>query len=210
MTRSAAIAVLLGAAAAAPAAEAVVRDLGVVVEARPAAFDFTWSDAQGGRSGSDAFASSWAAGVAFDWGFGSAGSPWTVALGAQAFVQQDEMPGLVRQAAALRMNRSLAWAATNRLTLFARPWLGGSWARATLADAGPAPRTLDGWGWEASAGATLRWAVTPRWAASVNGGWLWSRQRLRDGDAELELRQSGPWVGLGLAWVIDPRSRRLE
>lgn len=204
------LAIACCAAGAAAASEAVVRDLGVVVEARPAGFDFTWRDAQGERSGTDAFATSWAAGPAFDWGFGEPGSAWSVLIGVQAFVQQDEMPGLVRQAVAARMNRSLAWAATDRLTLIARPWLGGSYARATLADAGPAPRTCAGFGWEASLGASLRWQFAERWAASANAGWLWSRQRLRDGDAELELRQSGAWAGLGLAWIIDPRSRRLE
>lgn len=201
---------LLTCAAAVAAAEPVVRDLGLHAELRPSGFAYTWADASGTRSGDDAYARAWAAGPELRWSLGAPGRPWALLVGVQALYVRDEQPGVRGEQALGRLLLAPAWSPADRWLLSAGPGIGYGPVR-WRSEAGLAPAAaLTGTGWEAVLGAGLRWQPGERVALTLDGGWLWSRQSLDDGTRSLERSQAGPWLGLSLAWVVDPSTRRLE
>lgn len=208
--RSAALSALLVLAARLAAAEPVLSDVGLRVELRPTRYDFTWDDGAGRRSGEDAFSSALAVGPGVRWSLGSAGSPWALILGGALLYDRATQPGASVQDLALRAEIGPAWSPVNHLTLSLCPWLGAGWSRFAASDAVAGEHRLDGILAEAGAALGARWAIDRRWSADLAAGWLVGRRRLSGDGAHLDLDQSGPWLGLALAWTIDPVSRRLE
>lgn len=202
--------VLLILAAGLAAAEPVLSDVALRVELRPTRYDFAWDDGAGRRSGSDAFDSALAMGPGARWSLGSPGSPWALILGGALLYAHEAQPGASAQDLMLRAEAGPAWSPANRLTLSLCPWLGAGWSRFAASDAIAGDHRLDGVLTEAGATLGARWAIDRRWSADLAAGWLAGRRRLRGDGARLDLDQSGPWLGLAIAWTIDPVSRRIE
>jgi hypothetical protein len=202
--------VILLACGALGAAELQVSDLRLVAEARPTGFDATWEDRLGSRSGAGSFSGAWAGGAGARWGFGPAGRPWQVLVGAEALYLDERAPGSAGSGALARAEAGLGWALGHRLALTVLPLAGWGRMRQRLTVPGAADLDLTGPLSEYGLRAGLRWQALDRLALGAEAGWLASRERLSGDGARLTLESSGAWAGLSLAWVFEQRPRTLE
>ncbi|MBI5939264.1 MAG: hypothetical protein HY859_02440 [Caulobacterales bacterium] len=192
-----------------PAVEPVIRDLRVIVEARPTTFDYTWHDEVGERSGSQGCGQSWSAGLGLRCAWGAAGRPVAFLAGAEAVAEQDTFQAGSRIAAIARLEAGLAIGLGNRWSMIAAPLVGIGLARLYLADSPFGTRSLSGTTTEYGGRLGLRWAFDRSWSLGLDAGWLASSEHLA-GDGTLDIRRSGPWLALGFAWILDPVAKRLE
>ncbi|MCK6489341.1 MAG: hypothetical protein L6R48_13605 [Planctomycetes bacterium] len=208
MTRLRRLVLGLLAGAALPAVEARVADLRLLVEARPTALTFAWSDAQGGRSGDDSFARAGALGAGIRWGWGAAGRPHLLLAGLDLQAIDERSSTLHHQGALARIEAGYGCALADAWTFALLPGLAAGPTRLALSQGGGID--LSGRAWEPSLRAGVRWTPAEHLALGLEGGWLWSRESLDGGGASLDLRRSGGTVALSLAWVLDASPRRIE
>lgn len=193
-----------------PAVEPAVGDVRAIAEARPVAYRFTWESPRGGRSGDDRLDQAWSAGAGWRWARAAPGRPLGLLLGGELLGQYDALAGARRLGAGARLEAGVAVGLHSRLVLTAAPLAGAGLGRWTL-DGGAFPAaSLRGPQLEAGARLGLRWSFDPAWGVSLDGGWLWARERCEGGGARLELVRSGPAAALALTWTLDPVTRRLE
>lgn len=192
-----------------PAVEPVIRDLRLVVEARPTTFDYTWRDQIGERSGSQSGDRSWSAGLGFRYAWSAPGRPLAFLAGAEAIVEQDSFVGGDRSAGLVRFEFGMAIGLGNRWTAIAAPMAGFGLAQMDLEASPFGSRSLDGDTTEYGARVGLRWAFDRSWSLGLDSGWLWATERL-EGDGTLDTQRSGAWFAVGLSWILDPVAKRLE
>jgi hypothetical protein len=193
-----------------PAVEPAVGDLRLIAEARPVAYRFTWESPRGSRGGDDRLDQAWSAGAGWRWARTAPGRPLGLLLGGELLGQYDALAGARRLGAAARLEAGLVAGLHNRLVLTLAPLAGAGFGRWTL-EGGSYPATsLRGPQLEAGVRLGLRWSLDPAWGVSLDGGWLWARERCAGGGTRLELVRSGATAALALAWTLDPVTRRLE
>ncbi|MCK6490128.1 MAG: hypothetical protein L6R48_17720 [Planctomycetes bacterium] len=192
-----------------PASEQPLYDLRAAVELRPTAVDYRWDDGAG-RSGEDRFTRAWGVAVGWRGGFGRPGGTHQLLAGAELAAAQDDLADGRRQALVPRLELGWAAALGERWLVGAAPVAGLGLARLRLAPPASAPLELRGPALELGLRAGLRLRLDRHWSLGAEGGWLWGRDRLVGDGTVLELRRSGPWLGLALAWTVDPRPRSFE
>lgn len=197
------------AAAAATAAEPLLSDLRVGLEARPTAYDYTWADHGRGYGGRDAFDQAWALAAGWRGGIGRAGATHHLTLGGDLLALRESAAGGARDGLLLRPALGWAWGLDDDWTAGAEAMAAAGPARWRL-DAGTGTQVLlRGWMVEGGAQAWLRWRPGERWSATVAAGWLAGRDRLAEGDAALASTRGGPLFALALGWTLDPLAREL-
>jgi hypothetical protein len=203
-------ALLILAAAGATAAEPVLSDLRLGIEARPTAFAFTWDDHGRGRGGDDAFTQAWALGVGWRGGRGRAGAAHQLSGGGDLLAVQESASLGIRRALLARAALGWAWGLHDDWTAGAEALAAAGPARWTL-DAGTTGAVpLDGWMAEGGARAWLRWRPGQRWSLAGEAGWLLGRDRLAGDQVAMTTTRSGPLFALTVGWTLDPRPRPLD
>lgn len=192
------------------AAEQQFEDLRLVAEARPTAFRFAWDDRLGARSGDGAFSQAWGAGAGVRWGWGASGSPHRLLAGAEVLALRQGVDDMTGDGALARAEAGYGHALGEQFALTLMPLAGFGLARLRRDGGASGDLQLRGPAWEAGLRAGLRWSPGAHWSLGGEAGWLYAQQRLRGDDASLRLTSSGAWLGLALAWTLDPEPRGLE
>lgn len=193
------------------ASEHRIGDLRLEAEARPVRFDWRWSDgtSAGGRSGGDEFDRALAVGPGLRWGWGRPGQPHHLLAGAAALWLDERFAGGGRQGPLLRLEAGYGYGAGDRWLLTLLPSVAAGRADFRLPTAG-GEIALPGRMLEVGLRGGVRWTVHERWALGAELGWLRGWDHHGEGARSLDLDRAGGWVGLSLAWVLSPGTRRLE
>lgn len=190
-----------------PAAELVLRDLGLRCEALPTSWSYEVTGSGGSLSGDDHWSRHGGAALDLRWSFAGVGGSHGPVL-APALVW-DEAQGDGVRLAGLAGELGLGWGFTlgERWTLVAEAR--GAWGRPSLALETSGSR-LEGSQRSLGLDAALLWQPSPSWRLSLVLGWR-SRTGTFTGDGfDVEVAERGPWVGLGLAWVLHAVPGTLE
>lgn len=207
-----AVLLAVGACAAAPAAELVVKDLGFSIAALPTAFDYELESPTLSRSGSDSFASGTELALGGRYGFARPGDALGLVVGADLLTDTWTYDGDgVLGSVGVRLCAGLGWAITDDWTLLAEP---GMRYGASTIDLPGSASSEDFAGSGTSSGfdakITVLWQLRPGLLLTAHGGWMSVTHELSDDDIDLSLDQTGLVVGLGMAWRWSTAPPRIE
>jgi len=197
---------------AAPAAELVIRDVGLQLATLPTDFDYTVKDPTTSRSGSDAFDSGYGLALGALYSFTSAGDRHGLLAGLgldtgqYAYDSAGEMTTFGGYALA-----GYGFQLFERIDLRALGRIGLGYADLQL-PAGSSANALDAKGGYLGYGAELGvgWAITDHLILDISGGYGLSNAALTGDDIDVTLDTSGLRAGIGLAWRLTNTPWRLE
>lgn len=194
------------------AAEFVVRDAQVELVALPTSFSYDLSGSSASTSGDDGFKSGTGLRVGTRWSWSLPGSSFGALAGADVVADGFTYSGGGGMAAyGLRGAVGGGWALSDRWQMQGE--LGATYGRADLDLPGtasaPAQSAAGSFlGYDARLSAS--WQVARGLNVGLSAGWLQASYTLDGAGVAIDLKRSGLFIGLGIAWRIDDAPPTLE
>jgi hypothetical protein len=185
--------------AGAPAAELVLKDVGVRLEALPTKLDYTVSGPDTSVSGSDNYQLNLGTTLTGRFAFVPAGGWQGPVVGGDLFQNLGKLPGGNSQVFGLRGYGGWGLTLTREASLLALGRAGIGYGRLHLGDPGI---TATGRHLDMGLEGVFRWQLNPAWHAELSLGWLQVKDTYQDGDLTVDLKQFGPTVSLGMTWSV--------
>ncbi len=190
-----------------PAAELVVRDVGLRIETLPTEFRYEAVSDGFSRSGTDYLSSHLGLAAGGRYSFAGPGSTWGPVLGADLALMEGRSAAArlqeieARGVAGLGMQLGLAWTALIQVTA------GIGYGRMSLdAVDGSSAGELG----SLTPGLALWWRTGERARLTVEAGWRTASAVLRHGGTDIDIRQSGATIGIGFTWGLSRAPWSLE
>lgn len=193
------------------AAELVVRDLVVGIGLPPANYNFTLTDSNGTRTGSDAFDRVGAVNIGYFRSFAGAGDRSGLVLGARWVVESGEFAGGgVYSGWGPDLLAGWGVALTDRLALVPCVLLAARRNAIGLEATGSIPTlTAAGFGYAYGGQLALSYAIADRVVVAIEGGWRTGNSSM-SGDRDVDLDNSGFTAALSFGWRFASTPQPLE
>jgi hypothetical protein len=193
------------------AAELVVRDLVVGIGLPPANYDFTLTDSNGTRTGSDAFDRVGAVNIGYFRSFAGAGDRSGLVLGARWVVESGEFAGGgVYSGWGPDLLAGWGVALTDRLALVPCVLVAARRNAIGLEANGAIPTlTAAGFGYAYGGQLGLSYAIADRVVVTLEGGWRTGKSSM-SGDRDVDLDNSGFTAALSFGWRFASTPQPLE
>ncbi len=193
-------------------AELVVRNLYVDLEFLPADFDYEVKDANGTRSGSDAFDTGFGLAFGARYSFARTGDSHGFLVGAQVVVAQAGFDGIghltdygVRAEGGYGIALNDSWS----VDLLAR--IGYGWSTFDISDNAVFPSaSFSGTALTYGGAVGIDWAITERWQISTTVGYLLTSYDLSGSGVDLTLDRGGFSASLGFLYRLSNLPSTLE
>ena len=211
---SASILVLLGAAAGAGvhASELVQRDLTFTVGEVPTAFSYTATNANGSRTGSDAFSQNIGVAVGGRYSFSGPGDASGLVIGGALVANQATYQSLGHYTGyGLQLSGGYGWALSDNWSVGARALLGYGLATFDLQANSAFPAvSSSGSTYTYGAMVDVDYTVTEKLTVLLEVGYQATSASLSGSGVTLKLNERGFAAGLGIAWRFSAAPRPLE
>jgi hypothetical protein len=208
--------ILLCAAASAPsrlaASELVQRDLTFTIGEVPSAFGYTATDANGSRTGSDAFSQNIGVAVGGRYSFSGPGDSSGLVIGAALVANQASYQSLGHYTGyGLQASGGYGWAVTDSWSVGGRALVGYGLATFDL-QANSAFPAISSSGTTLTYGAMvdLDYTITEKLTVLLDLGYQQTSANLSGGGVTLKLNEHGFAGALGIAWRFSASPRPLE
>jgi hypothetical protein len=207
MHRERVVALLLAGSAPVMAAELVVRDLGVRVEALPTAFTYTVDNDSFQRSGTDYFSTAFALAGGGRYSLAGPGQSWGGVLGGDVALADARNDHSHLLSAELRAVAGLGWQMGHDYTACLQVAVGIGYGRMSMDQAGASSAGRLS---SLTPGLSLWWRSDDHMRLTVDAGWRMQDAVLRSHGSSFDLRQSGAYVAIGIVWGISRAPWSLE
>jgi len=195
-----------------PAAELVIRDVGVSLGTAPSEFSYDIDNSAGSRSGDDSFDTMFELEGTGRYSFAGTGESWGLVAGGGLAVQRaGYAQGGGWLATEVRGSLGVGWAVNDRLTLIGEGVFGIGIATLHIdgGDAFPESR-LSGRVLAPGARAVALWTFSEQWYGSLSAGMTQTRGTLSGDGSDLTLTSTGFTGAIGIVWRFSARPALLE
>ena len=195
-----------------PAAELVVRDVGVSVGVAPSSFSYDLSNAAGSRSGDDAFDTNLEVEGHGRYSLAGTGESWGAVVGAGLALQRAGYgSGGGWVSPQVRALAGVGWALSDRWTLLGEAELGLGVGTLRIDGGASFPeQRYRGTVLAPGLRATALMTLSEQWYGSLSAGWRQTRGSFTGDGADLSLTISGFTAALGAEWRFSARPALLE
>ena len=195
-----------------PAAELVVRDVGLAVGVAPSSFTYDLSNDAGSRSGNDALGTNLELEGHGRYSLAGTGESWGVVVGGGlALERAGYTTGGGWLASEVRGLAGLGWALTDRLTLLGEAELGLGYGTLQIDGGSAFPGTrFSGRILSPGARAVALITLSEQWYTSLSLGWRQTRGTFTGDGSNLSLTMSGFTAAVGFEWRFSARPALLE
>ena len=195
-----------------PAAELVIRDVGVAVGVAPSSFTYDLSNGAGSRSGNDSLGTNIELEGQGRYSLAGTGESWGVVVGGGlAFERAGYPTGGGWLATEARGLAGLGWAVNDRLTLLGEAELGLGYGTLQIDGGSAFPGTrFSGRILSPGARAVALITLSEQWYTSLSFGWRQTRGSFTGDGTDLSLTMSGFTAAVGFEWRLSASPALLE
>ena len=195
-----------------PAAELVIRDVGVAVGVAPSSFTYDLTNAAGSRSGDDSLDTNIQLEGHGRYSLAGTGESWGIVVGGGLGLERAAYAsGGSWLATEVRGLAGVGWAMNDRLTLLGEAELGLGFGTLQIDGGSAFPGTRFS-GRLVSPGARVvaLMTLTEQWYTSLSVGWRQTRGSFTGDGTDLSLTMSGFTAAVGFEWRLSARPALLE